>query len=457
MKHKLSIIILYLILPLILASTSALALVTPALADEPSGDQAVFGRDLTLKPGEKIEGNVAVFGGSVTVPAESEIDGDLVVFGGQAEIDGKVTGNIGMIGGNIRLGNIAVVEGDIGMVGGKADIAKGAKVEGKIEDIDRFGFDDDHEQDSESDNSSSTSPVSTPSAPPAPSAPSAPSEPWESTESTPANLMGKIFDFFGYMFGYTIFLLALVGVSWLVAAFMPEQMKITGDTLAESAPLSFGLGLLTMVSAVMIGVVLAITICLAFIPILAFIALGIATLFGWIVIGQLIGERLLIASGRSYPSLVGSTLLGVTVLTVVTKMPVLEMVPCLGVILWILGGILGTIVSLTGLGAVILTRFGTRPYPQPGSSFQAGPAPTAAPMGGSSGPRSGDLSPLERSEAELRAKIKAALAEADAAKATPPGETPESKPPAGEEPTPADKPEPKSPEDDPDQAPKTDA
>jgi hypothetical protein len=225
-----------------------------------------------------------------------------------------------------------------------------------------------------------------------------------------------VFDFFRYVVGNIALLLALAVLSWLVAAFMPEQMKVVGDTLVESAPLSFGLGLLTSIFVVVIGGVLLITICLAFIPPVAFLLLGIATLFGWIVAGQVIGERLLVATGQSHSNLVGSTLLGVTALTLVATMPIIEMIPCLGFLLSLLGGLFGIIVALTGLGAVILTRFGTQPYPPPTYAFSGGSSPTPAPGPATRAdrPRSVSLSTLERSEAELRAKIDAALAEADA-------------------------------------------
>jgi hypothetical protein len=219
--------------------------------------------------------------------------------------------------------------------------------------------------------------------------------------------------------GNIALLLALAVLGWLVAAFMPEQMKVVGDTLVESAPLSFGLGLLTSIFVTAIGGVLLITICLAFIPPVAFLLLGIATLFGWIVAGQVIGERLLIATGQPYSNLVASTLLGVTALTLVAAMPIIEMIPCLGFLLSLLGGLFGIIVALTGLGAVILTRFGTQPYPPPTYAFSGGssPAPAPGPANRAERPRPVSLSTLERSEAELRAKIDAALAEADAAAA----------------------------------------
>jgi hypothetical protein len=173
----------------------------------------------------------------------------------------------------------------------------------------------------------------------------------------PLNLVGRVFDFLGYVAGTIAFIALAAGVAG--SRLMLEQMKVVGDTLVESAAASFGVGLLTTVLAMVIGFVLVITICLAFIPPIAFILLGIATLFGWIVAGQLIGERLMIASGRPYPNLVVSTVVGVMVLTFVAKMPVIELVPCLG---WMLGAgvVLGIAVANAGY-AVILTWDATLP------------------------------------------------------------------------------------------------
>ncbi|NJN99151.1 MAG: hypothetical protein HC875_36185, partial [Anaerolineales bacterium] len=76
MKNKLLNLGIVLILPLLLA----FAWVSPALAQEPDGDQVVFGDNLVLKAEEEIDGDVVVFGGNVTMPASSQIDGDLVVL-----------------------------------------------------------------------------------------------------------------------------------------------------------------------------------------------------------------------------------------------------------------------------------------------------------------------------------------------------------------------------------------
>jgi hypothetical protein len=407
MKRKL----ITLILPLLLATISLFALTPPALAQGPNGDQVIFGDNLELKAEEKINGDVLVFGGNVTIPKGSEINGDLVVFGGNANIDGTVTGDIGMLGGNVILGTTAVVKGDIGLLGGDADVAEGATVEGQVQSLNRFVF---------GEGEGFTIPPIPPASPVPPIPPVAPL-PTISPDHVSSGLLGgasRMLDFFKSLVEDIATLVALAVIAWLVSAFMPEQMKVVGDTLTQSAPLSFGLGLVTWVIAVVIGGVLAITICLAFIPLLGFILLAIATLFGWIVAGQIIGERLLIASGRPYPNLVSSTVLGVTALTIVATMPLIGEAPCIGFIFGLVGTLVGLIVALTGLGAVILTRFGTQPYPPQVYAYAGGASPAPKPA-----PAPADiLSSLERSEAELRARIDAALAEADAAAKEAPAE-----------------------------------
>lgn len=430
MKYKFLKHTRFLLVYLILALSLTLSLAAPVLAQEPLGDQVLFGNNLSLKAEQKVDGDVVIFGGSLDMANSSQVDGDVVIFGGNATINGKVTGNMGMIGSNVNLGESAVVEGDIALVGSKLDRAAGAVVNGKIEDISRFNFNFDE---------GGFTPPIPPTAPDAPKPPVSPIRPgWNHSDwdrDPVPSFFSRVIGFFEYVIGTMLMLVGVAVVSWLVATFMPEQMKVTGDTLSESTLLSFGIGALTMIVAGVVGLVLVITICLAPVSFLAWLIIGVATLFGWIVIGQFVGERLIVASGRPYPNLVSSTVLGTLVLTIVATMPVLEKIPCLGFLLAFAGGLVGLAAAMTGLGAVILTRFGTRPYPLPGSSYGGGFGPTSRPRPGSGGgPQVAEaLSALERSEAELRAKIKAALAEAEARPA-PVVEEPVVEPPVNETP-----------------------
>lgn len=417
------------ILTIILSLLMLLIFAPPALAQEAGGAQLVFGDNLILEEGQTLNRDVIVFGGNVTVPASSKITGDMVVFGGNANIDGTVAGDIGMIGGNISLGETAVVDGDIGLVGGRPNVAEGAVVKGRIENINRFDYNYDQ---SEHD--------LIPGIPPIPPTPPIPSFSDSFDGSGLFHWIGRLIS--DALWNISL-LIILSLITWLVAAFMPEQMLGVRRTVTAAAPMSFGFGLLT---AVIVGLsfLLIFTICLLFVPFIALFVAGIATLFGWIVIGQIIGERLLVASGRSQPGFIFSSLIGVVILTVVANMPVVGQVPCLGFLLNLIGFMIGLIVALTGLGAVLLTRFGTRPYPP--SSYTAFGGWTPSPGGATyTSPADDlDLDLASSGEAELKAKIKAALAETDAVDTTTPEEPAQPEPAADE---PAEEPSEPGPDD----------
>jgi len=399
MKRKLFILPLILILFLVLAP--------PALAQGPDG-RVVFGGNLTLEAGEEINGDVVVFGGNVTLRPESRISGDMVVFGGNATIDGTINGDVAMLGGNVKLGDTAVVEGDIGLVGGNASVAEGARIEGNVERIGgsyngQEGFD-----------------VPIPPIPPKPAIPDTPAIPDfpGQPEFGSPNWPNRVINFFEEVFGNIALIIVLATVGWLVASFMPQQMKTVGDTLVDAPVMSFGVGFLTT----LVLVLLALTICLLCIAAPGLLILFIAGLFGWIVLGQLIGERVLVASGNPAPNFTLATIVGVTILTIVARMPILSSIPCIGFIFWLIGFLVTLVAAPLGVGAVILTRFGTRPYYATTYGTSGGPSPTPRPRPGAwredDLPADEDFSDLDvnsASEAELKAKIRAALDEADTA------------------------------------------
>jgi hypothetical protein len=109
--------------------------------------------------------------------------------------------------------------------------------------------------------------------------------------------------------------------------------------------------------------VLAITICLSLAAALIALALGAAALFGWVAIGARVGRRLLKAlnTGDVAPLWVAS--LGTLIITLITMG--LSAAFCLAPLGWLLMFIIGCF----GLGAVVLTRFGTTPY-VPGRTWE---------------------------------------------------------------------------------------
>lgn len=410
------------ILTLLLTLLLFTSFTSPAFAQGSGGDEFVFGGNRILDEGEIVDGDLVVFGGNVEIPESSKVNGDLVVVGGNATVHGTIDGDVGVLGGNVRLTDTAVVNGDVNSFGGHIDQSEEADVSGQVEDLNKFGSDDDGGHGGFV-------------VPPVPGA---------SRDSGASLWFGRIATIFEEITWSIGTLIGLALVGWLVAAFLPEQMQTVGDTVVQTPLVSFGMGLLTAALAAVLSIPLALlvlTICLAIIPVAVYILLGIAVLLGWVVIGQLIGERLLTSTERPLPSFVLSTVLGVVVLTVISNMPVVGIIPIIGPVFSFIGAIFGLLVALTGLGAVVLTRYGTRPYSSTSSSSSFGGGSTTYKPYNPASP-SGSYDRLSAAEAELKAKIKAALAEADQAEADQKKDEPEPETP-GDEPPSEDKPKPK--------------
>jgi len=292
---------------------------TPVFADG-NGGRIIFGESFTLESGEEMGGDLVVLGGSVVLEARSQVDGNVVVMGGSARVAGEVNGDVVTFGGNVVLRSTAVVDGDLVTIGGNVQrdpgaIVRGSEVGGfEFEGLPRF---------------------------------------WTFPTRLSFNRWGdrwssSIFNIFRDIF----VALALAALGLLVVLFWPKQTEVVGQAV-HAAPLpSAGVGLLTGIVAVALMVLLAITICLSPVALLLFVATLVAGFFGWIAIGLLVGRRLLEAFNvrgvTSLMAVAAGTLL----------ISLLRAIPCLG-------AIIGFVVGCAGLGAVVLTRFGTQAYPLP--------------------------------------------------------------------------------------------
>jgi len=130
---------------------------------------------------------------------------------------------------------------------------------------------------------------------------------------------------------------------------------------------SGGLGLLTLIVAPITLLLLTVTIILIPVVVIAVVALFVAAVFGWIAIGYEIGQRFTTAIHQNWhPAF--SAGLGVFALTLVAN--ALTGIPVLNCVGWLVPFLLG----LAGLGAVIMTRFGTQSVAAP---VTVAPAPLA--------------------------------------------------------------------------------
>jgi hypothetical protein len=330
--------------------------------------------DRIIKTGEEVNEDVAVYGGNLIIESGAVVNGDVLVFGGHAEIGGEIDGDVAIFGGNAEL--TGVVDGDLVIFGGSLDVSPQAEVDGECALLggsvsgdgqdnincaavgERFPF--------SFTDSMNIPPI--PPVPPVPAVPEVPPIPEPPTFHPPrVSPVGRFFNGVGEIAGRSLMLglLALV-----MAVLLPTQLNQVSDVIVRKPVASGTVGVLTAMAgpfaiailAAISGIlVLACGLGLLGFPIvmIASLALGFGLLLGWIAVGTLIGEQLAGAMKLTNRSLPVVAALGTVVLTLLAS--------ALSELPFLLGGPLWTITALViacaGLGAVALTKFGTRAYP----------------------------------------------------------------------------------------------
>lgn len=328
-----------LLLLLMLTLSISLALPGKVLAQGPippdiNGDQVVVGNVFTLSQGQVLNGDLAVMGGSAELEINSVVNGNIAIVGGSIEISGRVNGDISAVGGQIHLTQNAVISGDIIAPAGVLLQDPGARVDGEIITQQNIPWRE------------------------------MPINP-ETYNPTP-NWFRHGMDLVGNILGGIFTSLALAALALVLALLFARPMQTVAHTIATEPVLSGGAGLLTLLITPLILVLLAITIILLPVTIIGLLVLGIALTLGWVGLGLELGNRLAVLFKSQWATPVAAGV-GTLVLTLLSYM--LNFLPCCG---WIVNLVLGAI----GLGAVILSRFGSMPY-QPGASSSTGPRPVA--------------------------------------------------------------------------------
>jgi cytoskeletal protein CcmA (bactofilin family) len=310
-----------------LALALLLALPVSALAAEPNldiqsvrPDEFVFGGNFVLRSGETLRGNLWVFGGNADLQQDSLVTGSVMVAGGNLRINGRVDGDINAAGGNIELLENALVRGDVNMLGGTVSQRQGARVEGRIQENGR-------------------GPVQI-----VPPTFRTPTFPAFNVRMTP------VWDFLSFLF-QSFFVAALAVVA---ALFLPQPMERVSRAAVAQPLLASGLGLLTIIVVPILMVIMAITLILIPVSLLAGLALGLFILFGWIAVGLEVGKRMAVLFKTTWALPVAAGL-GTLVLALVAGGA--------GRYIICVGWILPAFVAVLGLGSVLLTRFGTQIYP----------------------------------------------------------------------------------------------
>jgi hypothetical protein len=321
MKRFWSVISLALVAALLLTWAAA----RPAYAANCNDDHAVIGNSYTLASGQTLDSNLIVLGGNATIAAGATINCKVVVLGGNLDLAGTVQQDVVVMGGNARLRGTSEIDGQLQSVGGSFAQDDGAQIKGGVSQ----GF-------------GATGGGST-------------RVPFDGG----IPLLAQLIDFYDSLAQSFLGALGLGLLALLVVVFWPEQTARVRAAISNAPGQSGALGLLTIVAVPVLVVLAILTVCLIPVGFMAMVLLTAALAFGWIALGQLVGERLTVALNLVNLSPAVSAALGTALLSLVIS--AISWVPCVG---WVAPIILGSV----GLGAVTLTRFGTRPY------FPASPA-----------------------------------------------------------------------------------
>src|SRR5215207_1833107 len=296
-----------------------------------NGGRVIFGSNFTLESGDSFSGDLVVFGGNVTLEDDTELNGNLVVFGGTVVSDGNVNGDVVIIGGQVELDENSVVNGDVVTVGGQVQRAEGAVVEGEVLNNVAPEFD-----------------LPNGRVPPDINVPDVqiPNE---------INVGYNPFWEFGRVFGSAL-IVSFLGI--LASLFFQERLDRVSQAIVTQPLMTSSIGLLTIV----VMIVAALTLILLPVVGLGLIPLAFAWLFGVISMGQEIGDRFARALRQDWAPVV-TTGLGTFVLVflVASVQSLHELVPFLACVTWILPALIG----LLAIGAVVVTRFGSRPVQSP--------------------------------------------------------------------------------------------
>jgi cytoskeletal protein CcmA (bactofilin family) len=337
----------------------------PVAVQVESQDRTAFDQDLTIEEGEIVDGNVSVTNGNLEV--RGAIRGKATVFNGDADVHGsigrdlavlasgditlhsgsKVGGNV-VANGDIELEAGTIVNGSVTSLGGKIERRTGAQVAGSLNQVEGPG-----------------------------KALENLARPWSGGVHGPGSMAGYVgspweaaLARFGGIFGMGMFSLLVLLLSIGLTALLPNRVRTSTYTLsAESGP-SIVVGLITSLllfpAAALVATILTISMVgIVLLPLLALIVLAVL-LFGFVVAGHWLGKRIHdtsrhgalnpnVLSGHDTPALALEVIIGTAVILGSVFLPALFLPAWASIML------LGVVylVSCLGLGAAILSRFGT--------------------------------------------------------------------------------------------------
>lgn len=309
-----------------------------AAANDCGSSRQIFGDEFTLAAGQTLDRTLLVFGGTVIIDDGATTECDIVIYGGRVEIAGEVKGDITAFGGHLTLRDTAEVGGALTTVGGGFTREDGAVVSGGVSQ----GF----------------------------------------SANTPRLTDNPVINFLLAVIGAGVWAVIAALMALAVSGLMPQPTARVSAAISGAFIPSLLLGLLSLAAIPIVLAIVALTICLSPLTLVGGAMYGLAIVFGWVAVGHAFGNQIAKALKLYTVSPIVWATGGTFVLTLLVQ--VLNLFTRFGEVLsqfgggWMVAvlscgaGLFSAILAALGLGAVMLTRFGSRPY----FSSTALPSPT---------------------------------------------------------------------------------
>lgn len=288
-----------------------------------SGGLVVVGGSALLETGSIFYGDLVVIGGSATVEPGAEFNGTVVAIGGSLTVDTEIKGDVVVIGGPTLLKSNALVRGDLVTIGGPVQKEEGARVDGELIDN--------------------------------PTPPTRPEVNIPAVDTPRFDFVNPFWEAFGLLIRSAAFGL----LAGFLALFLPEQFRRVSNVAMRQPLRASGMGILTYIVFIVVMVALAlfsvlIVTLLLTIPLFIIVPFVLVAgwAFGWFALGAEVGVRLVGLFNREWPLPI-SAILGTFLLTLISGLFTFDFIICFG---WVVPVFL----SLLGVGAVVMTRFGTQ-------------------------------------------------------------------------------------------------
>lgn len=272
--------------------------------------------------GERIQGQLVVLSGEVRVAEGARVDGSVYVVAGQVQIGGEIGGDVAIIGGDLILQPGALIEGDLSLGGGDAQVSPQATVRGET-----LGGAD--------------VTVSLDTLFPQPDA-----------RDRLLRLLPQA--------------LLTAALAYVVARFLGRPLHNARRAAVQHPIVSGAMGLLVSIVGPSLLVLMAFTVILIPVTVLAVLLTGAVVLYAWIALGAALGHWLRRRFERQWSTPL-ATAIGAFVFMAVTDL--LVFIP-------FVGGWIGILATVVGVGAIFLTRLGLRPF-EPSYDFAPPKTPEA--------------------------------------------------------------------------------